>query len=48
MGDGANDILMLGAADLGLAYCAKPALADVAGGAIPFPRLDAAAELLGI
>lgn len=48
IGDGANDILMVRAADLGLAYCAKPALNEAADGAIPFPRLDAVAELLGI
>lgn len=48
MGDGANDIAMVRAADLGIAYCAKPALNEVAGAAIPFPRLDAAAELLGL
>lgn len=48
MGDGANDILMVQAADLGIAYCAKPALREVAAGVIPFPRLDAAAELLGV
>lgn len=41
VGDGANDILMLGQAELGVAYCAKEALRKVADAQVPFPRLDA-------
>ena len=48
IGDGANDLLMVQAADLGIAYCAKPVLAEQADAAIPFPRLDAAALLAGL
>nr|NLD40995.1 phosphoserine phosphatase SerB [Actinomycetales bacterium] len=48
IGDGANDLAMLGAADLGIAYCAKPVVAAAADAAIPFPRLDAALPLMGI
>lgn len=48
IGDGANDLGMVKAADLGLAYCAKPILAKAADAAIPFPRLDAAIALLGL
>lgn len=43
VGDGANDLAMLGAAGLGLAYCAKPVTARQADVAIGFPRLDAVA-----
>ncbi|GAA1390039.1 phosphoserine phosphatase SerB [Luteococcus peritonei] len=41
VGDGANDLDMLGAAGLGIAYCAKPVAATQADAAISFPRLDA-------
>lgn len=41
VGDGANDLLMLDAAGLGIAYCAKPVTAAKADVAITFPRLDA-------
>lgn len=47
VGDGANDLLMTAAAGLGVAYCAKPALADEADARIPFPNLAAAADLSG-
>ncbi len=41
VGDGANDLAMLAAAGLGVAYCAKPVTAAQADVAIGFPRLDA-------
>lgn len=41
VGDGANDLRMLAAAGLGIAYCAKPVTAAQADVAITFPRLDA-------
>lgn len=43
VGDGANDLLMLEAAGLGIAYCAKPVTAERADVSIGFPRLDAVA-----
>lgn len=43
VGDGANDLGMLGAAGLGIAYCAKPVTAAAADVALTFPRLDAVA-----
>lgn len=46
MGDGANDLKMVTRAGLGIAFCAKPALADVADARLPFPNLAAAAALL--
>lgn len=48
MGDGANDIDMLSAAGLGIAFNAKPALRDVADAALNIPYLDAVLFLLGI
>ena len=47
MGDGANDLLMVEAAGLGVAYCAKPTLDAAAAARIPVPRLDALLALLG-
>lgn len=41
VGDGANDLLMLDAAGIGIAYRAKPVTASRADVAINFPRLDA-------
>ncbi len=41
VGDGANDLAMLAAAGLGIAYCAKPAAAAEADVHVAFPRLDA-------
>ncbi|MEE1620224.1 phosphoserine phosphatase SerB [Zafaria sp. Z1313] len=41
VGDGANDLDMVRAAGLGVAYNAKPALRAEAPAAIDFPRLDA-------
>ena len=47
VGDGANDLDMLGAAGLGVAYCAKPLAAAQAAATISFPRLDAVAAYAG-
>lgn len=41
IGDGANDLDMLGAAGLGIAFCAKPVVVEAADAALSFPRLDA-------
>ncbi|ORX11358.1 phosphoserine phosphatase SerB [Mycobacterium xenopi] len=48
VGDGANDIDMLYAAGLGIAYNAKPALRQVADAALSFPYLHAVCFVLGI
>ncbi|MBB1043527.1 phosphoserine phosphatase SerB, partial [Dietzia sp. DQ11-44] len=40
VGDGANDIDMLTAAGLGIAFCAKPALREVADASLSKPFLD--------
>jgi phosphoserine phosphatase len=48
VGDGANDIDMLGAAGLGVAFNAKPALREVADAALSHPFLDAVLFLLGV
>ncbi|WP_366918236.1 phosphoserine phosphatase SerB [Acidipropionibacterium jensenii] len=45
LGDGANDLDMLGAAGLGIAFCAKPVVVGAADGALSFPRLDALGTL---
>ncbi|GAB3623658.1 hypothetical protein GCM10027418_17420 [Mariniluteicoccus endophyticus] len=47
IGDGANDLDMLAAAGLGVAYCAKPVTREAADAAVSFPRLDAALALVG-
>ena len=47
VGDGANDISMIEAADIGFAFCAKPALVDVADLAINHRDLRALLPLLG-
>lgn len=46
VGDGANDLDMLGAAGLGVAFCAKPVAATQADATISFPRLDAVGAFL--
>ncbi|MFC7447394.1 phosphoserine phosphatase SerB [Rhodococcus daqingensis] len=48
VGDGANDIDMLNAAGLGIAFCAKPALREVADAALSHPFLDAVLFILGV
>ena len=48
IGDGANDLDMLNAAGLGIAYNAKPVLRDAADTAVNVPYLDAIMYLLGI
>ncbi|MFG1998424.1 phosphoserine phosphatase SerB [Spirillospora sp. NPDC048911] len=48
IGDGANDLDMLQAAGLGIAYNAKPVVREAADTAVSFPYLDTILFLLGI
>jgi phosphoserine phosphatase len=48
VGDGANDIDMLAAAGLGIAFNAKPALREVADASLTYPYLDTVLFLLGV
>jgi phosphoserine phosphatase len=48
VGDGANDLDMLAAAGLGIAFNAKPVVRDAADAALSVPFLDAVLFLLGI
>lgn len=48
IGDGANDLDMLAAAGLGVAFNAKPAVRDAADTAVSMPYLDTVLYLLGI
>jgi phosphoserine phosphatase len=48
IGDGANDLDMLNAAGLGIAYNAKPIVQDAADTAVNVPYLDTILYLLGI
>lgn len=48
VGDGANDIAMIEAAGLGVAYCAKPVLVERAPARVTFARLDALCGLLDL
>ena len=48
VGDGANDLDMLAAAGLGIAFNAKPAVREAADAAISVPFLDAVLFLLGV
>ncbi|RDI69196.1 phosphoserine phosphatase SerB [Nocardia pseudobrasiliensis] len=48
VGDGANDIDMLNAAGLGIAFNAKPALREIADAALSHPYLDAILFILGV
>ncbi|EFQ79451.1 phosphoserine phosphatase SerB [Corynebacterium pseudogenitalium] len=48
VGDGANDIDMITAAGLGIAFNAKPALQEVADTSVSHRRLDEVLQILGI
>jgi phosphoserine phosphatase len=48
VGDGANDLDMIAAAGLGVAFNAKPAVRDAADASVSVPHLDAILYLLGI
>jgi len=48
VGDGANDLDMIAAAGLGIAFNAKPVVRDAADTAVNVPYLDAILYLLGI
>jgi phosphoserine phosphatase len=48
IGDGANDLDMLEAAGLGVAFNAKPTVRDKAGAFISQPSLDSVLYLLGV
>lgn len=48
VGDGANDIDMLTAAGLGVAFNAKPALREVADASLSYPYLDTLLFVLGV
>jgi phosphoserine phosphatase len=48
VGDGANDLDMLSAAGLGIAFNAKPLVQQAADTAVNVPYLDAIMYLLGI
>jgi phosphoserine phosphatase len=48
IGDGANDLDMLGAAGLGIAFNAKPVVQDAADTSVNVPYLDTIMYLLGI
>jgi phosphoserine phosphatase len=48
VGDGANDLDMIAAAGLGVAFNAKPAVRDAADATLSVPHLDAILYLLGI
>ena len=48
VGDGANDLDMIAAAGLGIAFNAKPAVQDAADASVSVPHLDVILYLLGI
>lgn len=47
VGDGANDVPLLRAAGMGVAFCAKPLVREQALSVLDLPRLDAVVGLLG-
>ncbi|MET3811001.1 phosphoserine phosphatase SerB [Arthrobacter sp. UYEF3] len=48
VGDGANDLDMLGAAGIGVAFNAKPAVREAADAAVNMPYLDAVRHIAGV
>jgi phosphoserine phosphatase len=48
VGDGANDLDMLGAAGLGVAYNAKPKVRAAADATVDIPYLDVVRHLAGV
>ena len=48
IGDGANDLDMIAAAGLGIAFNAKPAVKQAADSSVSSPYLDSVLYLLGI
>ncbi len=46
IGDGANDLDMIGAAGIGIAFAAKPVVVAQAPHSVPGPRLDAVLEII--
>nr|WHW29294.1 putative phosphoserine phosphatase SerB [uncultured bacterium] len=48
IGDGANDLDMLAAAGLGVAFCAKQVVREAASATLSIPHLDAILFLLGV
>ena len=48
VGDGANDLDMLGAAGIGIAFNAKPAVRAAADAAVNLPYLDAVRYIAGV
>ncbi|KNC17762.1 hypothetical protein AC792_13760 [Arthrobacter sp. RIT-PI-e] len=48
VGDGANDLDMLGAAGLGVAFNAKPAVRAAADAALALPDLDVVRHFAGL
>lgn len=47
IGDGANDIPMMRAAGMGVAFCAKPAVREQVGTQLSMPRLDVMSVIAG-
>lgn len=45
VGDGANDLDMMAAAGMSIAFCAKPAVVEAADAAVSVPRMDALTAL---
>jgi phosphoserine phosphatase len=48
VGDGANDLDMLGAAGIGVAFIAKPAVRAAADAVVNMPYLDAVRHIAGV